>query len=141
MRGYKAMIKDRLVPTWELALLWCKAKTRWVDTVYNCHIKKLGNNKQLKKETVLFVTGHRNKNGVYCNFMNTITNDDCFRANNPEEWAYWNSVYNWVKWFSSEMQVMKDDLITKSKSEFQSLFYVNYELYRFLIRNIHLYAS
>ena len=141
MRGYKAMIKDRLVPTWELALLWCKAKTCWVDTVYDCHIKKLGNNKQLKKETVLFVTGHRNKNGVYCNFMNTITNDDCFRANNPEEWAYWNSVYNWVKWFSSEMQVMKDDLITKSKSEFQSLFYVNDELYRFLIRNIHLYAS
>lgn len=36
---------------------------------------------------------------------------------------------------------MKDDLITKSKSEFQSLFYVNDDLYRFLKRNIHLYAS
>ena len=141
MIGYRAMIKDRLVPTWELALLWCKAKTRWVETVYNCNIKRLGNNKQLKKETVLFLTGHRSKNGVYCNFMSTVTNDDCFRANNPEEWEYWNSVYNWVKWFSSNMQIMKDDLVTKSKSEFQSLFHVNDELYRFLKRNIHLYES
>ena len=73
--------------------------------------------------------------------MNTITNDDCFRANNPEEWEYWNSVYNWVKWFSSNMQIMKDDLVTKSKSKFQSIFHVNDELYRFLIRNIHLYES
>lgn len=136
MNGYRAMINDRLLPTWKLALLWCKCKNRWIDLVYDIHIR--GINKDLKAETCKLITGNVGRGGIRIPFMRTVSNDDCFRANNPEEYEYWEAVNTWVKWFSRYSIYMRDDIKVLPQSRFLKRWDIDTKLYKFIIKNIDL---
>lgn len=136
MKGYKGMIKDRLIPIWNLALLWCSAKTRWLDLVYDIHIRNIDN--RLKSETCKVIAGRKNKDGIQLSFMSTVSNDDCFRANNPEEYEYWESINTWVKWFARYSLYFSDDLKRLSEKKFKERWNIDTKLYKFLIKNINL---
>lgn len=136
MRGYKGMIKDRLLPVWDLALLWCHAKTRWLDLVYNLHVRNI--DKRLKSEMSKLVAGRKNNDGVCFSFMNTVTRDDCFRANNPDDYKYWETVNSWIKWFSRYTLYMTEDIKTLPEYKFKKKWNIDTKLYKFMIKNIHL---
>lgn len=41
MTGYKAMIHDRMPQEWYDGLIKCKALTRWIDYVYETHLRNI----------------------------------------------------------------------------------------------------
>lgn len=133
MVGYKAMIKDRLIPVWNLALLWCKCKTKWINLVYDIHIKKL--KPSLKSETCKAICGHKTKDGIYLPFMATVSNDDCFKINSQEEYEFWSIVYTWVKWFGRYTLYMKDDIFNLSEESFKNKWNIDTKLYKFMLKH------
>ena len=133
MTGYKAMLRDRLIPIWDLALMWCKVKTKWINLAYKTHIQHVG--KSRKSITCKFIAGRRGEYGVRCDFMRTVTRDDCFRANNPEEYEFWKAVESWVNWFARRAIYMKDDIYSISEEEFKSKYDVDTKLYKFILKH------
>lgn len=130
MVGYRGMINDRLIPIWNLALLWCKAKGKWIDLVYDIHIR--GKDKAYKTEMCKVISGHRNRDGIKLPFMATVSNDNCFRANNPEEYEYWNAVNTWVKWFARYSLYFSDDIDSMTEEEFKHRWNIDTKLYKFI---------
>lgn len=100
--GYKAMIRDRIPSTVDFALKWCRAKTKYVDLVYNQYIKFLNDKEQRKYQTraVLgLVKGNRQ-----FDFDWTIDN----AVLSKEELEYWTFVKKYVTWFSQIMLPVVD---------------------------------
>lgn len=133
MKGYKGMLKDRLIPIWNLALLWCKVKTQWIDLAYDLHIRGMDN--KHKPKMCKFIAGHRDKNGIRCSFMSTVTRDDCFRANKSEEYAFWKIVEGWVLWFARNSMYMKEDILSLSETGFRSKWGIDEKLYKFMFKH------
>ena len=134
MKGYKGMLKDRLIPLWNLALLWCQVKTKWIDLAYDLHVR--GMDKKYKPEMCKFIAGHRNSNGIRCQFMHTITRDDCIRANDPEKYIFWKNVESWIFWFARNSLYMKEDIRSLSEKEFRSKWMeVDEKLYKFMFKH------
>ena len=134
MKGYKGMLKDRLIPIWNLALLWCQVKTKWIDLAYDLHVR--GMDKKYKPEMCKFIAGHRNSNGIRCQFMHTITRDDCIRANDPEKYIFWKNVESWIFWFARNSLYMKEDIRSLSEKEFRNKWVrVDEKLYKFMFKH------
>lgn len=134
MKGYKGMLKDRLIPIWNLALLWCQVKTKWIDLAYDLHIRRIDN--KYKPKMCKFIAGHRDNNGIRCSFMETITRDDCIRANDPEKYLFWKNVESWIFWFARNSLYMKEDIRSLSEKEFRSKWMkVDEKLYKFMFKH------
>lgn len=112
-KGYKGMLRDRLVPSWNLALLWCKVKNRWVDTVYENVISKTP--KALRPEITKFSAGLKNKYGVVCPFMSTVDPDGWLYGENKKEYEMWRAVYSWINWFAKNQMIFYSDYEHYSK--------------------------
>lgn len=41
-QGYKEMLRDRCPEVVNFALKWCKAKERWINHVYDCFVRIVG---------------------------------------------------------------------------------------------------
>lgn len=95
--GYKAMIRDRVPSTVDLALRWCKAKTRWVEYVYYTYAWFL-EDKENRDYQVRCILGLA-KNCRSFDFDNTIEWKDLSK----EELEYWTGVSKWVKWFTQSV--------------------------------------
>lgn len=122
MNGYKAMLRDRMPLTLDLALRWCKAKQRWIDYVYDKFVKKypkerrgvvvktlLGIKQQYKRQDIydhmryvkldlsisMEQVNNIPKDALYMSFEDTI---DWYELDSDEV-AYWDAVNSWVKWF------------------------------------------
>ena len=134
MKGYKGMLKDRLIPIWNLALLWCQVKTKWIDLAYDLHIRRIDN--KYKPKMCKFIAGHRDNNGIRCSFMETITRDNCIRANDPEKYLFWKNVESWVFWFARNSLYMKEDIRSLSEKEFRNKWVkVDEKLYNFMFKH------
>ena len=128
------MLKDRLIPIWNLALLWCQVKTKWIDLAYDLHVR--GMDKKYKPEMCKFIAGHRNSNGIRCQFMHTITRDDCIRANDPEKYIFKKKVKTWDFWFARNSLYMKEDIRSLSEKEFRNKWVqVDEKLYKFMFKH------
>lgn len=103
--GYREMLRDRCPRVVDYALKWQKAKERWIDHVYNCFIKFIGEeslndkvihsakeNKNSIARTVLGIVKGKTKN---FDFDKTIDWDNL----SDEEKIAWQKVSVWVKWF------------------------------------------
>lgn len=122
MNGYKAMIRDRMPLTLDLALRWCKAKQRWIDYVYDKFVKKypkerrgvivktlLGIKQQYKRQDIydhmryvkldlsvsMEQVNNIPKDALFMSFDDTI---DWYELD-PDTSIYWDTVSGWVKWF------------------------------------------
>lgn len=100
--GYKAMLRDRVPRTTDLALKWCKAKTKWVDYVYKNYIWFCKDN-ELRKQMTRNILGLSKANRVFI-FGSTI---DWFNLT-KEEYQYWFEVNNWVNWFEKNLLSIAD---------------------------------
>lgn len=100
--GYKAMLRDRVPRTVDLALKWCKAKDRWVEYVYYTHIWWIKEKEAREHQTKYLLA--LTKNNREFKFENTIEWNDL----SEEERKYWESVQSWVSWFSIQLLPMVD---------------------------------
>lgn len=95
--GYKAMIRDRVPRTVDLALKWCKAKTEWVEHVYYHFVWFL-----IDKEDRNFQVRHLMgiaKHSREFKFEDTI---DWYNID-KEDAEYWKNISDWVKWFEQNV--------------------------------------
>lgn len=129
MSGFKSMLSDRVVAAWEMGLLWCKAKTRWIDYVYDLHLRKV--NRKERSRVCKYISG-RPIQGVSCSFWTTVDPDGLLQANDPEEYEYWNIVYTWVKWFQRNLLFIRTDIDRLTKSEFINKYNIDESMYEFL---------
>lgn len=146
-KGYRGMLRDRLLPSWNLALLWCKVKNRWIERAYRENIANMP--KPLRSDLCKFITGHKNKNGITCSFWTTIDPDGWLYGENREEYNMWRNVSKWVDWFSKHQIFIYDSL--QSIEERQHVFdnilenmcklhpHINKNLLAFMIKNKHIY--
>lgn len=126
MKGYKAMIRDRMPLMLNLALKWCRAKERWIDYVYDNIVKKypehkrsvvvkqiLGIKQRWKRQEIYDqlryvefkpVTQEQvnviPKSELYMKFKDTI-DWTTLSKEDPDMYSYWQAVASWVEWFST----------------------------------------
>ena len=95
--GYKAMIRDRVPQTVDFALKWCKAKTSWVEHVYENFVWFLIDKKD-KDQQVRALLGLSKLNRNF-EFDETINWDNLSK----EDREYWKNISKWVHFFEREM--------------------------------------
>lgn len=145
--GYRGMLRDRLLPSWNLALLWCKVKERWIEKVYKDIISKTP--QSLRSDMCKFVTGHKNKDGITCSFFSTIDPDGFLLGDDKIEYDMWRSVSKWIDWFSKNQMFIYDTLsdILKNHDIFCEIVdemckryhNIDKKLIEFMIKNKHIY--
>ena len=95
--GYKAMIRDRVPRTVDLALKWCKAKTEWVEHVYY--------------HFVWFLVDKEDRNCQVRSLMGIAKYSRGFDFDNTIDWynidkenaEYWKNISDWIKWFEQSI--------------------------------------
>lgn len=141
------MLRDRLLPSWNLALLWCKVKQQWIDTVYERCLRNCP--KELRSENCKFLTGHKNKHGISGTFMNSIDPNGFLLGDNSEEYYMWKNVNEWVIWFSKNQIYIYSELKDIMKRCYNSSIQVdilhrkypniNIKLIEFMVKNKQIY--
>lgn len=109
------MISDNTPRTWDLALRWCKSKTKWIEYVYKQFVAVYNNNvmhtyaenKRLKGLAVKRILGvAKRKRGEHYPLSYTIKLDS-FLVNptkeSIEEYDLWCGVIKWENWFSRSL--------------------------------------
>ena len=134
MNGFRKMISDNIPKTWDLALRWCECRTKWIEYVYNTHVKKYntdwrGHKKilELKSTAVKQMTQKQKFDGMLLKFDDTINFDILFRED-PEQYEAWKTVSTWVSWFSENYAYIKStadiQLTCKYKSVDETVEYI-----------------
>ena len=102
-KGYKEMLRDRCPTVINFALIWCKAKTAWINHVYENSIA-IYKSKADRNEATRIILGISKKNRKGFEFEYTITWDNL----TEEEEKIWKSVAKWVDWFSKSFLAIYD---------------------------------
>lgn len=131
--GYKSMLRDRMPLMMSLALIYCKAKSRWIDYVYDKFIKRCSKHEKsievkrilgLKKKDLFEVVdkyfylpmaiyGYKNKKKLpdlrKSNMYYTFADSIIWNELNSDDHEYWKIVTGWVNWFSIMYQYVEND--------------------------------
>lgn len=133
MSSYKAMLRDRMPQMLDLALRWCKAKDRWINYVYDNTVKRypkekrsivvkiiLGIKQQYKRQEIYDQIRYSElkpvtkeqvnqipKSELYMKFTETI-NWQKLSVEDPDMYAYWKVIADWVDWFSKSYTYIED---------------------------------
>lgn len=91
--GYKEMLRDRVPFVVDLALKWCKSKTKWVDHVY-LHFVNIYKEKSLRYEATRITLGISKYEKKF-DFNKSIDWDNI----SEQDRAYWKNIESWVTWF------------------------------------------
>lgn len=104
--SYKEMLRDRIsdMQAVDLALKWCKAKTRWIDHTYE-HFIKCYVDKEERYEATRIILGLSSKYRNF-NFHNTIAWENL----SEEEIKYWEVIESWVTWFQNNLLFIQQDI-------------------------------
>ena len=124
--GYKEMLRDRMPKMLNLALKWCKAKEKWLDYVYENHIKIVPKDQRgVEVKKCLGLKPKYNVNDMYPYLWEKGISykqiNDFIYSKSPQElsqilkmdfkdtiiWKdldenetkFWNYVNSWVVWF------------------------------------------
>lgn len=142
MSGYKQMLRDRMPEMLNYALTYCKAKSRWIDYVYDNLIKKYSERdrstavkvvlgvKQMYKRKELYDKIRYNmfkptkitkeevdavpKSELYMSFKRTIDFEK-LEKEDPDMCQYWKDVASWVDWFSMSYVSVRDTYLHAKK--------------------------
>lgn len=109
--GYKAMIRDRLPKTIDLALRWTQSKSKWVDHVYS-HFIGIFKSKEDRNTTTRIILGISSR-GRKFDFNKTID----WESLTVEEKDEWVRVEGWVTWFQKNMVYIDSILNWPGNSE------------------------
>lgn len=98
------MLRDRCPAVIDLALRWCKAKTKWLDHVYQ-HFINIYVLKEERYEATRIILGISGKYRNF-NFEKTIDWDNI----DSEEEEYWKTILGWVNWFRNRHAAIEQDI-------------------------------
>lgn len=98
------MLRDRVPVVIDLALRWCKAKTKWIDHVYSRFIN-IYCLKEERYEATRIVLGI---SGKYRNFDFAKTID--WENLDDDEGEYWSTIQGWVDWFRNRHAAIEQDI-------------------------------
>lgn len=98
------MLRDRCPAVIDLALRWCRAKTKWLDHVYS-HFINIYVLKEERYEATRIILGI---SGKYRNFDFEKTIDWDNIDNEEEE--YWKTILGWVNWFRNRHAAIEQDI-------------------------------
>ena len=108
--SYKEMLRDRItkMQAVDLALKYCKAKTKWINYVYKNFIGIYVHKKERNQATriILGISGKYRE----FNFHTTIDWESLKLENKTDEIQYWERVEEWIEWFSNNIAYIEDDL-------------------------------
>lgn len=107
--SYREMLRDRLPSTIGLALIWCRAKERWLDHVYYSFINIYKDQSERYNATKVVLGMKKGK--VHLDFHKTIDWDNL----TEEETLYWTRVEHWVNWFRKQMLYIEQTYSMYSK--------------------------
>lgn len=126
------MLRDRMPSTLDIALRWCKAKEKWMDYVYEKHIKTVPKNQRSNAVKITLGTlpaytiddiksvfrdlGKKlvkpiPPQSLRWDFKDTVPND-----------SYWAYVNSWVSWFRKTFSFIEHNYVINvqlGKSELQ----------------------
>ena len=142
MSGYKQMLRDRMPEMLNYALIYCGAKNRWIDYIYDNSIKKYSEKersiavkvalgiKPMYKRKELYdkirydmfkpvkITKEQvdaiPKSELYMSFKQTIDFEK-LEKEDPDMYQYWKDVASWVNWFSKTYVSVKDTYLRAKK--------------------------
>lgn len=104
MTGFKRMIMDRVPLAWSVGLKYCRYKQKWIDYVYDTHVRPINTDYRVaertrrKSERVRFICGEtKDAFGNRMKFGQTI-NTDRMLLNDKEKYDNWMWVIRWVEW-------------------------------------------
>lgn len=115
--SYKEMLRDRVskMIAVDLALRWVKAKSRWIDHVYDHFISIMVEKKERNKVTraILGINEGEHKSNLF-DFNKTIDWEEL----DDDDRRYWEAVESWVIWFQNnilyiEQAIKNGNSITK----------------------------
>lgn len=110
--GYKGKLRDRCPRTVDIALKWCESKNKWVDHVYDHHVRFLTDKKE-RAEQVNIILGLSKKNRFF-EFKDTID----WHNITEDEKNHWEYVQNWVDWFCENyLYIQNEYMVRKSKGD------------------------
>jgi len=102
-KGYRGMLRDRCPKVVNYALIWCRAKEKWIDHVYSNFINVYVNKDDRNNATRLAL-GIKNGKQTYFSFARTINWDDL----TEEKVEYWKNVHDCVLWFQKYYQYIEN---------------------------------
>ena len=104
--SYKEMLRDRIsdMQAVDLALKWCKAKTRWINHTYDNFINCLAD-KSERYEATRIILGISGKCRNF-DFHKTIMWENL----SEDDTEYWKIVEGWVIWFQNNMLEIEYDV-------------------------------
>lgn len=103
--GYKEMLRDRCPSTVDLALKWCKAKTAWVNLVYEQSIGLFVDKKERHDVTRTMLGLSDCKRGF--DFHYTID----WNRLTTEQVDIWKDIEAWVLWFTKNYLYIENGYI------------------------------
>ena len=111
------MISARVPKVWDMAIRWCKCRQRWIDRVYDKHLKALNNNCMASKEA-----NNNKKSEIVKNILNpkktkfedTIRYDQMVQYN-EEEQEFWKPVIAWVHFFAEKYPYWENFVNVRSR--------------------------
>lgn len=108
------MLRDRVsvMQAVDLALKYCKAKTQWVDHVYDSFIK-FYKSKEEKNRVTRIVLGIKSKtsSAKAAKYQNFVFHDTIDWDNlDKDEILYWTAVEEWVVWFQENIAYIEQDI-------------------------------
>lgn len=135
--GFKQMLRDRVPNVVELALLYCKAKTNWINHVYDNFIK-IYSNKDQRYEATRIALGISKKERNF-NFRKTILWENL----GEYERKYWERITSWVDWFVNDYIYVQNEYKILSmkhdenyiKQTIMMKFHIEEHLYNYLIEH------
>lgn len=100
--GYKEMLRDRCPDVVNMALLFCKCKTAWIEHVYANFIG-IYPEIDARHEATRAILGI-GKFKVFI-FEKTIQWDNL----DEEETEFWTNIKDWVEWFQKNMLLIEEE--------------------------------
>lgn len=100
MNGYRKLISCRIPKTWDMTLRWCKCRSKFIERVYDVHIRPFNNNvmctrKENEKKKEKRILSYINPKG---RFTDAIDLTNMMQYGHKDE-VFWRSVVSWNEWF------------------------------------------
>lgn len=109
MTGYRNMISHRIPSTWDITLRWCKCRNKFIERVYDVHIRPLNSNVMRTKKQ-----NEEEKEKKIVSYINPKKNmADAIDLTNllqygKQEYTFWSHVVSWNEWFCKNIPYIKN---------------------------------
>lgn len=108
MNGYRKLISCRIPKTWDMTLRWCRCRSKFIERVYDVHIRPFNDNvmctrkenEKKKEERILSYINPKKK------FADAIDLTNMVQYRHKDE-GFWRRINSWNEWFCTHTLYIK----------------------------------